>query len=378
MAEGKFIRTVTYGGYDRSDVNKRFEYLYSKLYDLKNELRETKLAVEEYKKGTPEEKAHESVLAVERTKLTDELVQNEKLTLKLKAAEEDLKAREGRIAELEEENNKLVQQLEENKKKLSAYEAGNDTSALSTVFIEAQKSANAIEEKAKADAAERIEDAKKLAEDTVAEANNTAKQIIFDAEKRAAEIDAEARSNAEEMKSASGNLRTVLLSDIEKMTAEVGRLKEIFDDFEKNGKVSLESSSKVLDGAYKTLTEGGVPTFKVPEKFPPLYPDKPDLEPVNTDYKQNEDKAAKKKKSEDLEKLAAMAASLGGNESSKKKEAEKGNKADAVSLDDLAKLAGSLGNGDKSKKETAAAEEKKSGGVDLAELMKQAESLGKK
>ena len=370
MAESRFIRTVTYGGFDRNDVNKKLEYLYSQLYELKNELRETKLAADEYRKGTPEEKAHESVLAVERNKLTDELVQNEKLAAKLKTAEEDAKVLEDHITELESENKSLKEELKVVKDKLAAFEAGSDAAALSTVFIEAQKSANLLVENARKDAEEKTSDAKKLAEDTVAEANNRAKQIIFDAEKEAARINAEATNKSEEMKAASGNMRAVLLKDIEKMKSEVEKLRSIFTDFEKNGKTGLDDSEKVLGSAYSKLTEGGVPVFKNPDTVAANEPNAPELSAVNTDYRQNVDREAEKKKNEELEKLQAMAASLSGG--TPKKEDKSSQKA-AADLEELTKMAASLDGGKKP-------EEKKSsgGGVDLDALMKQAAELGKK
>ena len=369
MAESRFIRTVTYGGFDRNDVNKKLEYLYSQIYDLKNELRETKLAAEEFKKGTPEEKAHESVLAVERNKLTDEIVQNEKLTAKLKTAEEDAKTLETRIAELEGENKSLKEQLKTATDKVAAFEAGSDAAALSTVFIEAQKSANLLVENARREADEKTADAKKLAEDTVADANNKAKQIVYEAEKEAARITAEAANKSEEMKAASGNMRAVLLKDIESMKSEVEKLRGIFEAFEKNGKSGLEDSEKVLGSAYSKLTEGGVPVFKNPDVVSAAYPGAPELDAVNTDYVQNVDREAEKKKNEELEKLQAMAASLSGG----KKEDKSAQKA-AADLDELTKMAASLDSGKPAEKK----EEPKSGGVDLAELMKQAEALGKK
>lgn len=365
MAETKFIRTVTYGGFDRGDVNKKIDSLNSQLFELKNELREAKLSLEEYKKGSPEEKAHESVLAVERTKLTDALVQNEKLTGKLKTAEEDAKTKEKKLAELESENKKLFADNEELKKKLAAYEAGNDAAALSTVFIEAQKSANQIVENARKDSEEKVSDAKKLAEDTVAEANNKAAQIIFDAEKRAAQITADAKNGAEEMKAASGNLRAVLLGDIEKLNSEVKKLREVFADFEKNGKVGLDDSAKVLDSAYSKLTEGGVPVFKSPEKIAPTDVEEPVLKNVNTDYIQNADKEAIKKKNEELEKLAAMAASIGGGKPAPKSEEAPAPESEPKKTEENEK------GKDKDKKPAG-------GGVDLEALMKQAQALGKK
>ena len=37
MAESRFIKTVINGGYDRTEVNKKMEYLYNEVYDLRNQ-----------------------------------------------------------------------------------------------------------------------------------------------------------------------------------------------------------------------------------------------------------------------------------------------------------------------------------------------------
>lgn len=379
MAESRFIRTVTYGGFDRNDVNKRLEYLYSQLYELKNELREAKIAADEFRKGSAEEKAHESVLAVERTKLTDELVQNEKLTAKLKTAEEDAKALEDQVAGVKKENQALREELKRAMDRLAAFEAGTDATALSTVFIEAQKSANLIIENARKEAEEKTSDAKKLAEDTVAEANNAAKQIIYNAEKDAEQIVADAKNYSEEMKAASGNMRAVLIKDIEKMQSEVDKLKGIFTELQKNGLAGLAESEKLLGSAREKLTEGGVPVFRNPEAVAIDEPAEPDYEQVNTDYHQNVDKEAEKKKQEELEKLQAMAASLSGGTAAPKKEDKSAAKA-AAELEELTKMAAAL---DEKPADTPApadkpapAEDKSaSGGISLEDLMKQAASL---
>ena len=54
MAEARFIKTVAFGGYDKAGVIRRMEYLNTQVHDLRNELRETKLLLEAYKKGTSE------------------------------------------------------------------------------------------------------------------------------------------------------------------------------------------------------------------------------------------------------------------------------------------------------------------------------------
>ncbi|HOA00520.1 hypothetical protein [Ruminococcus sp.] len=50
MAEARFIKTVTFGGYEKEAVIKRMEFLNTQVHDLRNELRETKLLLEAYKK----------------------------------------------------------------------------------------------------------------------------------------------------------------------------------------------------------------------------------------------------------------------------------------------------------------------------------------
>ena len=56
MAEPRFIKTVTFGGYDKESVVRRMEFLNTQIHDLRNELRETKLLIEAYKKGSDQER----------------------------------------------------------------------------------------------------------------------------------------------------------------------------------------------------------------------------------------------------------------------------------------------------------------------------------
>ncbi|MBR1751978.1 MAG: plectin, partial [Ruminococcus sp.] len=194
MAETRFIKTVTFGGYDKAEVDKRLEYFYTKLYELKNELIETKLTLEEYKKGTDAEKASETVLAGERAKLTQVQVQNETISDRLKNAEEDNKNKDAEIKALKDMNKALTADLEEKKKKLEALEAGGAAEALSSVFIEAQKSAGLLVETSKREAADLEAKSKQAADDMITDANNKAKKIIFEAEKEAATISADAQN----------------------------------------------------------------------------------------------------------------------------------------------------------------------------------------
>lgn len=356
MAETRFIKTVTFGGYDKTDVDKRLDYLYTQVYELKNELREAKLALEKYKKGTEEEKTHEHVLSVERAKLTEVQVKNETMSDKLKAAEEDNKLKDKELEELKKSSAEMKAALDDASSELAALKSGSDAAALSVVFIEAQKSRSMLLDSAKKEAADLEADSKKLAENMIIDADNKAAKIIYDAEKQAAEITADALNKAEEMKSASGNMKASLLEDIGKIGAEVAKLKAVFDEFENSGHKMIAESEALLSSVENELNRDGVPVFKIPEHYEPELPKLPEYKP--TDFSRASDAAAAKKSS-DLDKLQAMADSIGGGGSGKKEESG------SVDLDALAKQAEAIGGGNK-----------KGGSSDLEALAKQAEAIG--
>ncbi len=371
MAESRFIRTVTFGGYDKNDVDKKLEYLFSQVYELKNELRVAKLRLDEYKKGTDEEKAHESILAAERAKLTQVQVQNETMSEKLKASDEELKKKDAQIADMKAELESLKAAKEEADSQLSALSAGSDAAALSTVFIEAQKSAKLLEDNAKKKAKDLEADVKKLSENTIDEANNKAKKIIFEAESRAAEINAEAKNKSEQMDAASDNLRASLLSDVERFSGAVDKLKSVFEAFQKDGLDKLGESEELLKAADRTLKAGGVPQFREPKRFDPEYPQAPEYKKINASYASAESEADKKKK-EELEKLAALAASLDGG-SAPAADNKAAAPAGGVELAALAAQAAALGGSEEKKEEAPAPAS--GGGIDLAALAAQAAAL---
>ena len=340
MAEARFIKTVTFGGYDKSEVIRRLEYLNSQVYDLRNELRETKLLLDAYKKGTDEEKANETILAGERAKLTQVQVQNDTLNTKLKATEEENRNFQQKISSLNDTISSLKEQLKKSDDKVAALEAGNDAAALSNVFIEAQKSANMLVNTAKENADKLDADSKKLAENMVADANDEAARIIYEAEKDAAERIADAKNRSEEMNTASNNMKAVMLSDVKDLSSEIDTLRSILESFRENGIAKVEQAGKKLSDVENTLKADGVPVFKAPEHFAPELPEPPKR---HTD---TEDEEKKQKKKNELDKLKQMAEAIGG----KKDNAE----------------------------QNAANEEKKSGKIDLAALAAKASALGDK
>jgi len=314
MAEPRFIKTVTFGGYEKEAVVRRIEFLNEQVHDLRNELRETKLQLEAYRKGTDPEKALESVLSEERAKLTQVQVQNNTLNLKLKATDDENNSLQEEIKKLKNEMSELQDKLKATESKCAALMAQDEAMALSNVFIEAQKSSSMLEGTAKSKAAEIEFKTKKLAENIVAEANVEAEQIIFEAERTAAEKIAEARNQAEQMNVASNNLRASILENVNTLKRHMGLVRDSLEGFRKDGISRLIEADECLNKTEMSLKEGGVPVFKIPENIEPEIPERPMS--LSEKIKNEDDK---RKQQEELDKLKQMAESIGG----KKDDADK-------------------------------------------------------
>lgn len=366
MAESRFIKTVTFGGYDKEAVVDRFESLNTQVHDLRNELKETKQLLEAYKKGTEQEKAFESVLSEERAKLTQAQVQNNTISLKLKAAEDEnnnyeqeLKQRQAEIAELKDK-------LKASEAKCAALMALDEATALSNVFIEAQKSSAMLESTATAKAAEIEYKSKRLAEDIISDANVEAQQIIYEAEKEAAEKLAEAKNKSEQLEVASNNLRAAALDDVNTLKSQVAFMEEAFETLRNEGIERLVKAKELLSDTESKLTKGGVPVFRAPEQYEPEIPEKPvSLSDKLRENVKNEEE--RQNRQEELDKLKQMADSIGTKKESDERDAEKNTEKAAPPVQE---------NKQESKQQPGG--EKKGGKIDLAALAAKANSIGKK
>ena len=103
MDETRFIKTVAFGGFDKTDVLNHLENLNSQVYDLKNELRDAKYLLEAYRSGSSSEKACETALAEERNILSKYQVANETLSTKLTTALEENNVCQHQIKSLKKE-----------------------------------------------------------------------------------------------------------------------------------------------------------------------------------------------------------------------------------------------------------------------------------
>ena len=371
MAEARFIKTVTFGGYDKTEVIRRLEYLYTQVYDMKNELRETKLLLDAYKKGTDAEKANETVMAGERAKLTQVQVQNETLTTKLKATEEENKGFEQKVADLNASIEELKEQLKAANDKLAGYESGNNPASLSQVFIEAQKSADMLVNNAKREAEKLNDEAKKAAELAIADANDEAAQIIYEAERTAALKLAEAKNKAEEMNVSSNNLKAIMLDDVTKLGAQMSQLRTTLEAFVDTGLGDISDAEERLFSVSNTLREGGVPVFREPESFAPEMPEAPKRNALKDREEEAEERL---KKRSELDKLKQMAEAIGGKKDKNVHETSGSKVTESVAAPAEAPA-------EEQKPEEAKAEEpkeKKGGKIDLAALAAQASALGGK
>ena len=365
MAEPRFIKTVTFGGYEKETVIRRIEYLNTQVHDLRNELRETKLLLEAYRKGSDQEKAMESVLSEERAKLTQVQVQNNTLNLKLKATDDENRNYEQELKDCRKELMELRDKLKSTESKCAALMAQDEAMALSNVFIEAQKSSAMLEGTAKAKAADIEFQSKRLAEKIVSDANTEAEQIIFEAESQAAEIIADAKNKNEQMEVASNNLRAAAIEDIAELKKQAEFMAQAFETLRDEGIERLSKARELLNDTENTLKSGGVPQFKTAKHFDPDIPEKP----VSLSEKMREDsriEEERRKKQEELDKLKQMAESIG----SKKEDSDK----DTVDE----KEADPTANGQQDNDAKPAGEAKKGGKIDLAALAAKANSIGKK
>ena len=346
MAETRFMKTVLFGGYERTAVEKRFEYLTAQLFSLKNELRENKLMLAELRKGTDAETAAEGVLAGERAKLTQVQVQHEAMAKKVKVAEEDLHARDEEIRELKEKLAAMQEELDDKSRRLIAYESDNDAAALSAVFIEAQKSAKLLVDNAKLEAETLEKNTRQLSDNIIADANNAAKKIVYDAEVQSAETLANAENKSVQMEAVSENLRATVLTDVETLNTQVNTLRKMLEEFQQSGLASLTDSAKLLSDAESRLKAGGVPVFRVPEPIVPQFPEEPVYETVSHEYQTEPeavDEAALQQKQEndaELARLREMADAIGGGKKHKPEKNGKEEKPEkSGNVPDLAALA---------------------------------------
>lgn len=350
MAETKFIKAAASCGYDKADVDKRLDFLYNLVYDLKNELRESKLLLQQYQSGSDTEKSFETVLASERAQITQVQVKNENLSERNNAIKEEARLKEVENAELRETIRDLQAKLADSELTVRSLQGGGSHEVLGTIFVEAQKSRDMILSEADEKAKAREENSRKFAEDFITDANNQASKIIYDAERKAAEIIADAENHSEQVMVSANNLRAVMYSELRSLSTTAAELRKMVLHFTDVNLSTVAGITDILDRTEQTLNNGGIPIFVQPHEIKPEYPP----EPVYI----KPEPAPDEKTSSELDKLQAMAEAIGGMESI----AEQPETPDNKKVSD----ASVQSSGDSGAKK---------GGLNLDDLMRQASAL---
>lgn len=263
MADTLYIKTAAFCGYDKTDVDKRLEALYSLIYNLKNEIRENKQLIKKYQEGYSQDRAYENALAVERAQLTQLQVKNENLTEKNKARKEELKLKEQENAKLRDEIAALKEEVEELRLKQLALQ-NNNTEDLGIIFIEAKKSRDLILNNAKSEAATCKSEAEAFVEELIAETNLKVEALIKTAENKANEIITAAESKNKMLIADEVLLKKNILANIKTLYDDVLKMKALINGFNNNTSKIISDSEQLLMSTENKLS--GNSQSSVPDK----------------------------------------------------------------------------------------------------------------
>lgn len=283
MNETRFLKTVTFGGYDKSDTDQHIKSLYNRIARLESELRVTKFSLEQYRNGAEPEQVFQATLDEEREKLAEMQSLNKSISVQLQSALADNAEKEKEITNLKYSVSELEHNLADADIKLASMSEKDDAAVFGAVFAAAKKSASEIISAASKKAADLDANSKKLAENIVAEANNKAADIVYEAEVYAAEMTAEVDNTT--LESASGSMKSAILEDVGKLSGKISQLRQVFESLKNFGDSMIQQTENILTETQDTLIRGGVPSFNNAEPaYNPDLPEKPVYETVDYSY----------------------------------------------------------------------------------------------
>ncbi|MDE7289882.1 MAG: hypothetical protein K2N71_10340 [Oscillospiraceae bacterium] len=251
-----FLKTVSFGGFDKKDVLAYVDELNTKIYTLEAELDEKKALLESSggEGGGVDSEKYEELLAADKAKITELQTSNDSLKLQMKTMEDELADKDKEIEALKAQTAELEEQLQEAKNK-AASGGGDSNSAmdLSNVFIEAQKTANTIVTQAKENARKMDEDAKKLANQVVDDANGKASTIVKNADEKASRILSSAEDKSSEMRAATEKIRREVAAEIAEIDENVIKLREVLEMFSGESLAKLDEAKAQINTARSSL-----------------------------------------------------------------------------------------------------------------------------
>ena len=264
-----FLKTVSFGGFDKKDVLAYVDELNTKIYTLEAELDEKKALLESSggEGGGVDSEKYEELLAADKAKITELQTSNDSLKLQMKTMEDELAGKDKEIEALKAQTAELEEQLQEAKNKAAS---GGDNSAmdLSNVFIEAQKTANTIVTQAKENARKMDEDAKKLANQVVDDANGKASTIVKNADEKASKILSSAEDKSSEMRAATEKIRREVAAEIAEIDENVVKLREVLEMFSGESLAKLDEAKAQINTARSSLSGRSAAAAAKPAQAP--------------------------------------------------------------------------------------------------------------
>lgn len=257
MDNSGFLKSVSFGGFDKKDVLAYVDDLNTKIYNLESELEDAKAKLGEGG-GTANiagAEEYEQLLAKERAKANELMANNDTLKLTIQSHEDEIKAKDAEIEQLKEK----ITELENN---ASVQQPATSEFDIGSVFVEAKNAADRIIAEARNAAKKMNDDAKELAEQVVDEANNKATDIVSDANSKANKIVADAEEESKGIHTAAEEVKKAVQSDIRDFSENVAKLNDLISGFSAESLEKLDKAKTILNDVETALEKGEpVPAF---------------------------------------------------------------------------------------------------------------------
>ena len=266
MDSSGFLRSVSFGGFDKKDVLAYVDDLNTKIYTLEADLEDAKKKAGSGKGGHFEGKEeYEQLLAKERAKSSEFMAKVDTLNL-------TIQSNESVIADKDKEIESLKAKIEELENAKPA-EQQQDTTAsfdIGSVFIEAKKSADKIVSEARAAVKKMDADAKALAEQVIDEANGKAQTIVSEANEKAEDILRNAENKSAELERMSRDVQAKIKNTIDSMFDNISKISDTISDFSRGSTISLEKAKSIITEAQNAVNSGAkskpAPKVEIPVK----------------------------------------------------------------------------------------------------------------
>lgn len=277
MDNSGFLKSVSFGGFDKKDVLAYVDDLNTKIYNLESELEDAKAKLGEGG-GTASvagAEEYEQLLAKERAKANELMANNDTLKLTIQSHEDEIKAKDAEIEQLKEK----ISELESNAGTIQ--QPTTSEFDIGSVFVEAKNAADRIIAEARNAAKKMNDDAKELAEQVVDEANGKASGIVANANSQANKIVADAENESKGIRTAADEVKKAVQSDIRDFSENVAKLNDLISGFSAESLEKLDKAKTILSDVETALEKGEpvsvsatytapaeameIPAFEVPE-----------------------------------------------------------------------------------------------------------------